>query len=351
MALLFKMLQISPALPPSISGVGDYAALLGEAFRNAGYGLKTVTVDNGGVEPGPCVRLLRERNAEKLASIISEEKAILLHFSGYGYAKRGLCRWLSDGLAKWKAGSTDRRLVTIFHEVYATGPLWRSSFWTARPQKRIALHLAQLSDAAFTTSEGGIQQLRRVTPDMPLSLLPVFSNVGEPAVCAPVAERSPRVVVFGGARRRQDVYAALAKAEQLGERLAALGIADIIDVGPVSVVPDSVAGVPVEQRGPLPADEVSHVLADASIGFVDYPGHVFTKSGIAAAYFSHGLAVVNTSQASGFPADLIEGEVFTSLPRFLSAEPDLQALSDAGRAWYAPHAIPATAERILKSLE
>lgn len=343
--------QIAPAFPPQISGVGDYAFQLAQTSLKIHRPIETLVAGLGDAGQLSEVSVLGTLSADCLRTTLKDERNVLLHFSGYGYAKRGLCRWLSDGLAQWKAESSDRRLVTIFHEVYATGPLWRASFWTAGPQRRIARHLAQLSDAAFTTSEGGMRQLRQIAPDMPLSLLPVFSNVGEPATCSPVAERSPRGVVFGGARRRQDVYETLAKAEQLAERFAALGIADIIDVGPVSEVPDNVAGVPVEQRGPLPAVDVSDVLADARIGFVEYPGHVFTKSGIAAAYFSHGLAVVNTSQVGGFPADLIEGEVFSSLPRFLSAEPDLQALSDGGRAWYAPHAIPATAERILKSVE
>ncbi|SNT40075.1 hypothetical protein SAMN05421763_11464 [[Luteovulum] sphaeroides subsp. megalophilum] len=309
-----------------------------------------LTLDNAGAEPGLGITVLRERTADELAGLLFDSRAILLHFSGYGYARRGLCRWLSDGLAQWKGAGTDRRLVTIFHEVYATGPVWRSSFWTARPQKRIARHIAHLSDAAFVTSEGGMGQLRQMVPHMPLSLLPVFSNVGEPAACAPLAERSPRAVVFGGARRRLDVYEALAATKGLERRLAALGLVGIIDVGPPSDVPEVIAGLPVERCGPLPADQVSAILADAQIGLVDYPGHVFTKSGIAAAYFAHGLAVVNTSQCGGFPADLVEGKVFSGLPRFVTEEQNLQALSDAGRAWYAPHAIPAAAARIRESL-
>jgi hypothetical protein len=75
---------------------------------------------------------LARAEATELTTALRDTDRVLLHFSGYGYARRGLCRWLVDGLTRWKAAGAQRRVVTMFHEVYASGPIWRSSFWTDR---------------------------------------------------------------------------------------------------------------------------------------------------------------------------------------------------------------------------
>ena len=292
------------------------------------------------------VHYLATRDAKSLAGVLDQYDRVLLHFSGYGYARRGLCHWLVDGLARWKAGATERRLVTVFHEVYATGPIWRSSFWTAGPQKRIAKDLARLSDAGFMTSEGGRDQLARLVPDLQAELLPVFSNMGEPDAPPPLSNRSSRAIVFGGQGRRERVYAELAQTEDAVARsLRQAGIIEILDMGPAMRVPEQIAGCPVKVLGPLSANEVSDALSDAQIGLIDYPGHVFTKSGIAAAYFAHRLAVVNTSSVGGFPPDLEDGEQFLRLETFARRSSALQEIADAGNTWYRPHGIDATVDR------
>jgi hypothetical protein len=296
--------------------------------------------------PSDEVIYLARNEAEALAQAIDEYDRVLLHFSGYGYARRGLCRWLVDGLARWKTGGEGRRLVTMFHEVYATGPVWRSSFWTAGPQKRIARDLARLSDAGFVTSEGGRGQLARLAPDLQVELLPVFSNMGEPEAPKPLSDRSGRAVVFGGQARRQRVYAELGQTgTPVARVLKKTGVKEIVDIGPAMEVLERIAGCPVRVLGPLPAEEVSGALSEARIGLIDYPGHVFTKSGIAAAYFAHRLAVVNTSPVGGFPADLKDGEQFLRLETFARGDGAAQAIADAGQAWYRPHGLAATADR------
>ena len=272
---------------------------------------------------------------------------VLLHFSGYGYARRGLCRWLVDGLNRWKVSTGNRRLVTMFHEVYAAGPVWRMSFWTAVPQKRIARDLAFLSDAHFVSSAGGQSQLTQLAPGLNAELLPVFSNVGEPDAPAPLCERMGRAVVFGGGVQRQKVYKMLQRVEpELAQRLNVLGIVEIVDIGPHTRVPGRIAGCNVKPMGALPGREVSAILARAQFGFIDYAGHVFTKSGIAAAYFAHRVLVVNASPAGGLPADLREGEHFAGFATFMRGACDIQQVADAGWARYRLHGISATINKL-----
>jgi hypothetical protein len=124
-------------------------------------------------------------------------QTVLLHFSGYGYASSGLCWWLVDGVRRWKAGGSARRLVTIFHEVHATWLPWRRSLLTALPQRRIARDLAAMSDAALTTSQTYAEKLRGWRRDLRVTVTPVFSNVGEFTAAPPLHTRGPFGVVFG----------------------------------------------------------------------------------------------------------------------------------------------------------
>lgn len=349
---LRRLIQLTPAYPPDVSGVGDYAALLGKALRDMGLPLETFVAD-GSAHPEGDARALERAESGSLAEALGETERVLLHFSGYGYARRGLCGWLVDGLQRWKAaGDRDWRLVTMFHEVCATGPIWRSSFWTAGPQRRIARDLARLSDAGFVSSRGGLQQLARLAPGLKMDVLPVFSNMGEPEEARSLAARARRAVVFGGRTRRQRVYDGLGHAGRaFAQRLAELGVTEVIDIGPAVDVPEEIGGCPIKSLGPRPAHEVSAALGDARIGLIDYPGHVFTKSGIAAAYFAHRLAIVNTSAVGGFPPDLEEGRHFLGLQSFLSGDFETQAIADAGHDWYRPHGVAAAAEQFRLCLE
>ncbi|MFZ4728709.1 MAG: glycosyltransferase family 1 protein, partial [Pseudanabaena sp.] len=68
---------------------------------------------------------------------------VLLHYVGYGYAKRGCPVWLVDGIQRWKNLYPDRLLVTMFHELHASGtPPWTSSFWLSPLQKNLVTRLA-----------------------------------------------------------------------------------------------------------------------------------------------------------------------------------------------------------------
>lgn len=287
---------------------------------------------------------LPQRTAAALVKALGAADTVFLHFSGYGYARWGLCRWLVEGLQAWKRRTPGRRLVTVFHEIYATGPIWRISFWTAPQQRRIARDLARLSDAAFVTSQGGHTQLRALAPDLSVEVLPVFSNVGEPADVMPLSARPSLAVVFGGSDPRARAYAAAAPAIAAG--FDRMGITEVIDIGPGQVAPQALADRPVRALGALSAEEVSTWLSSVRIGLLDYPGHVLTKSSIAAAYFAHGVLAVNTSNAGRLPHDLADGREFVAPDWFSHADTAPQTIADAGLAWYRPHGLEATVRKI-----
>lgn len=343
--------QLSPAYPPDLSGVGDYAALLEKALRNMGLPLVTAVGRANARKYSGYEAQTLTRSSEDLVRALVDTEQVLLHFSGYGYGWRGLCHWLVEGLQRWKAGGRCRRLVTMFHEVYATGPIWRSSYWTAGPQRRIALELARLSDAGFVSSFGGLEQLTRLAPELRLDLLPVFSNVGEPVMPPLLSARGHSAVIFGGAARRQRVFNALSRAGRAFEkRLEALGVTEVVDIGPGVGAPRVMGRCDVRSLGPCPTYEISAVLADARFGLIDYPRHVFTKSGIAAAYFAHRLVTVNTSSMGRYPPGLKEGRHLLGLGGFLTGDFEGQEVADSGHEWYGSHNLAAAAEKFRTSL-
>jgi hypothetical protein len=339
------ILQISPSWPPQIGGVGDYACILEDNLSARGTEITALVPDVQGLQSA----IFATRTAARTLSSRIEAtgaKSVILHFSGHGFASRGLCFGLAQALSDWRRANDARRMVTMFHEIYAFGPIWQSSFWTAGAQKRIARELAQLSDARFVSSKAGFEQLAQLAPKQEINLLPVFSTIGEAKNLEMLSLRKDYAVVFGGKKRRMKVYEALGRSSNaLAERLALLGIKRILDIGPSFDVPNQIAELHVRSLGPLPADEVSAALGNARIGFVDYPGHVLTKSSIAASYFAHRLLMVNTMPVAGLPTGLIEGNQFVDLERFIDGRFDAQLIADAGYDWYQPHSIAATGDR------
>ena len=86
----------------------------------------------------------------QLLSAETNARAVVLHFSGYSYEKRGVPVWLVQGLRIWSRRAGRVPLLTIFHELYATGRPWQGAFWVSPLQKRIARSILNLSSAAIT---------------------------------------------------------------------------------------------------------------------------------------------------------------------------------------------------------
>lgn len=307
-----KIHQITPHLPPPFEGVGTYAAALAGALESHGIETRFVVPD---------------RTVEGLRRELGDAETVLLHYAGYGYQRRGCPAWLAEGLADWQG-----RLVTVFHEVWASGPPWRSSFWLLPEQRRIAAALARRSAALVTTLEIYGDLLRPWTREREVAVMPVFSTVGEPAAVPGFAERERRIVVFGGAGVRRRTWERFLP--DLTRTARELGAREVVDVGPPVALPGSVEEIPVRVLGVLPPDEVSALLLRSAAGFLAYPPDFLPKSTIFAAYCAHGMLPVcawHGGRSHG------EGE--------WRGEGDPQAIATAAREWYSGHALAVQAER------
>lgn len=324
-----RLIQIVPHLPPPVEGVGSYAEALAGALR-----------ERCGIATRFIVGFPAERTPEALVADLEmdmeENVPVLLHYANYGYQTRGCPAWLVRGLARWRRRSSGRRLVTMFHEVWATGPPWRSSFWLSPVQRRLAASVARLSDGIATSLALYSRRVSPWTAGREVRVLPVFSTVGEPATVPPFTARAPRLVLFGGAGVRSRAWNR--ELPDLAAACAALEIEEILDVGPPAPAPARVGPVPVRSLGVLPAAEVGALLLASRAGFLAYPPDFLPKSTIFAAYCSHGT----------LPVCAWRGRIRNPepLPPFWRPDSGADPAEIARRAWswYAEHALHRQAE-------
>jgi hypothetical protein len=319
------VLQIVPHLPPPFEGVGTYAAALAGALGEESRFL-VGDPDWAGAADGS--RAVAARTAADLLAGIGEADAVLLHYANYGYQARGCPDWLVAGMERWSG-----RLVTVFHEVCAAGPPWRSSFWLRPAQRRLAAALVRRSEALATTLDVYAGLLRPWAEGREIAVLPVFSTVGEPAELPPFGERARRIVVFGGAGVRGRAYGPFLPA--LARAASAIAAEEIWDIGPPLPLPAKAGEIPIRPLGVLAAGEVGAILLASAAGFLAYPPGFLPKSTIFAAYCAHGALPLCAWEPSldGAPLPLWRGEG------------DPAPLAAAAQGWYAGHSLRLQAER------
>lgn len=342
------IIQIVPRLPPAIDGLGDYALNLASKLRQC-FDIETHFVvgdirwtGTTYIEGFPISQVTESSAANLQSLLLSEPATVLLHYVGYGYAKRGCPFWLVDGLQRWRAAGVNRCLVTMFHELYAFGPPWTSTFWLSSLQRHLAVRLTQISDHCFTSRQDNVPILREFSSGKhtPISVLPVFSTIGEPEEVSSLAERPRRLVVFGTPGRRLQVYQ---KSLPALERICReLEIEEVLDIGrPTGLDISEIKGIPVIAMGERSSPEINTLLLNSVAGFLDYPAIVLAKSSIFAAYCAHSLIPIVVGTAyDALQVDGLEAGKHYWLAEH-QAEPmnlaTAQAIANNAHTWYQTH--------------
>jgi glycosyltransferase involved in cell wall biosynthesis len=346
-----EIVQVVPSFPPAVSGVGDYALVLAEELRRRHNLHSRFIVGDpewAGASEAHGFQVIKApaRTPKSLARLLSEQAGVglpvLLHYVGYGYEKRGCPLWLVKGIEQWRR-APGGRLVTMFHELFAFGPPWRSSFWTSPLQRRLTTRLAGMSDHCVTNIRRFARYLesRLAANSQRVSVLPVFSNVGE--FYQHGRRRNNEMVIFGGAGWREAAY--VNSKDALIEICRALNIDQIHDIGPrLSARFELPARI--EWHGPLPASEVGEVMRNARFGFFTYPTPYLGKSGIFAAYASHGLVPITVDENDETNEDQLQiNDHFLtcgSLPRNTDG---VSTIEEQVHAWYAKHRLAVQAQK------
>ncbi|MBD1873992.1 glycosyltransferase family 1 protein [Nodosilinea sp. FACHB-131] len=351
-----EICQIVPRLSPSVDGVGDYALNLAHQLRSD-FDINTnfVVCDPAWVGDkqlkGFQVDQVGSRSKKSLLAHVSDinpGSPILLHYVGYGYAKRGCPTWLVNGLKAWRHQRQQAHLVTMFHETSAFGPIWTSAFWLSATQRYLVKRLVRLSDRILTNKRSYAELLQSYAPErfVTIPTLPVFSNVGEPQNPSSLFEKTRRLVIFGGRSQRSKVYKD--SLEQLRHICRYLDIQQIFDIGPVlDPLPADVDNVPITVAGCLPIEEVSTILSDSIAGFFSYHPAFLGKSTIFAAYCAHRVIPISATMSDVSEEGLQPGKHYALPEQYNTEKRDMalmQAIADRAYAWYQVHSLSAQAK-------
>jgi hypothetical protein len=359
---LSSVFVIVPGLPPAIGGVGDYALNLARQLRRD-FNIQTQFIVGNPEWKGESeiegfsINQVIDSNSEQLTALLESDHTspVLLNYVGYGFANRGCPVWLVDGLQRWKTLSPNRALVTMFHELYASGtPPWTSSFWLSPLQKNLVARLAKLSDRVITSNQDYAECLSRLrlSKKKAIVTLPIFSTIGEPDYLPPPLERTKRLVVFGHKNSRSQVYQQCLT--ELTQICQSLNIQEIYDIGASTglALPDMMS-IPILEKGIIAASEIREILKDSLVGFLNFPPPKHLgKSSIFAAYCAHGLipCMVNSSAT---PIDdlVMNKHYFSSMDKNneLSLKTG-QEIAKEAHDWYQTHNLSAQAKIFTKHL-
>ena len=351
---LAQITAIVPRLPPAVDGLGDYGLNLARQLRQD-FGLVTEFIVGDPTWAGEAsvdgfiVKQVAAQSVAALLDLLPRQQVsttVLLHYVGYGYAKRGSPVWLVEGLEGWRKVASNRCLVTMFHEIYAFGAIWTSQFWTSPLQKSLAARLALLSDSCLTSKQGYAEKLYQLSRGKHVAIptLPVFSTVGEPSQVLPLIERPRRLVVFGNRGPRSRVYQRSRLA--LERTCRELEIEEIVDIGPsVGFELEPINGITVTHLGVKSDPEISSLLSSSVVGFFDYATEYLAKSTIFAAYCAHRVIPVGVFY-EGLNVDGLEaGKHYWLGDRYAGSMNLLegQVVADNAYAWYQNHNLSANA--------
>jgi hypothetical protein len=340
-----RVLQIVPRVPPAVCGIGDYAWLLAQALReehdihSSFLSAGTNWIKPEGDTEFPVFRL-PELTAGALVDFVAaragEFQAIVLHMSPYGYQKRAVPLWLASGWRQIARMPGRSRLITMFHELYASGPMLSSAFWLQPLQKWMLHTVARASDGLRTNRQTYADWLERTLglKNGVVTVMPVFSNMQEAAETeAEPAERWQGMTVFASTFDDEQSTALAEVCHRLRiQRVGWIGHREPPSLG---------QGLSLRHIAHLPTQEARDWFRFHGHTWTGYNPAFLAKSGIFAAFAAHRTAVVLPG-ARGLLADgLMEGVHYTT-PGSASAA-DSVRLSQALHGWYLPHNVPATA--------
>ena len=286
-----------PRAPGPFDGVGDYAvAVARKLHRHFGYETIFVAAKSGDATniDGFEIRSLGDRNSLRGG----QSDRVILHYVNYGYHERGLPFALLRNLRELRQNSR-ARFLTVFHELYASGPPWKSSFWLQPLQKRIAKRIAQLSNVCIVSSNVMTAVLKKLEPRATILVHPVLSNFGEPSISTEqIAGRDPqRWIICGGTALVERSLRSFRRILNTVPSEIAPRRLEIIGGDENTAVRSAIVELPIEvhYQPNIAVSDASEILSDSSFMWLDYfyrsaePTVLVLKSTAFAAACAHGV--------------------------------------------------------------
>jgi hypothetical protein len=183
-----------------------------------------------------------------------------------------------------------------------------------------------------------------------IPVLPVFSNIGEPINLSKLIDREKKIVIFGSKIPRIRVYRD--SLNILHEICLKFNITEILDIGPpLEFKLEPINGIEIKILGIKTPEEISSILANTMIGFINYPTGYFVKSGIFAAYCSHRVLIVATpyeEQEIDSVLRNIHYWIDDNLQPLSLNQNEAQTIADNAHQWYQGHNLKAHAQTFFR---
>jgi hypothetical protein len=356
-----RVLQIVPHLPGTFDGVGDYALNLARGLSDE-HGIATtfLVAAQTAAESRDGFPVVSGFDAKSPADLAGDHRHVILHYVNYGYQSRGVpfsLRRFCQGLRRELSG----HWATMFHELYASGPPWKSAFWLRPFQVGIARSLIDISDACIVSNLPIEREIYAYAPEKRIRLLPVMSNFGEPEFAALDATSPRRWAICGGTAL---VERSLVLFENLSGRIPDFFTPKHLDVvgGRVNASITAAlerlkqrAGLSVHHYPEVSVDLASELLRRSSFGWIDYFGSgrmwpgMLLKSTAFAALCAHGVVPVlsHGEEPIAVDGDPAPGPYFiTTESAQLPSLDDLAAVRRRYYEWYQAHAHSRRAARL-----
>jgi len=347
------ILQIVPRLPGTRDGVGDYALNLARALLTR-HRLSTVfavaeqtavTVKDGFP--------IAELSLDSVESLAQRYRHVILHYVNYGYQPRGIPFQLRD-FSQQLRSHLSGRWITVFHELYAFGPPWRSAFWLRPFQVKIARNLIDLSDTCFVSNDVIANEIRAYDSNKAVRILPVMSNFGEPELNK-FGERSPgRWAICGGTALILRSLRSFQTAQRMipeiyrPQQLDVIGGSDDARIrNLLRDICQSSPGLSCRYHPEIAVGRASEILRDCAFGWINYFGRgrvwsgMIFKSTAFAACCAHGVVPIlqHEEDIIAVNEDALPGPFF--ITRQKARLPDPQRMPETREnvyRWYHRHA-------------
>lgn len=353
------VLQIVPHLPGTLDGVGDYALNLARALCvEQGITTTFLVAARTSETAKEGFALVSGLNSVSAGELARKHEHVVLHYVNYGYQSRGIpfrLRSFVNQLRPLLRG----RWITTFHELYASGPPWKSAFWLRPFQVGIARDMIDASTSCVVSNAPIEKAIHAYNPRKRVLLLPVMSNFGEPDLpdFLPVSPR--RWTICGGTaliarslnlfeQRRRLIPPAFAP-----EHLDVIGGRE--DASVAAAVDRLKRELSVHYNPKVSVDLASETLRQSAFGWLDYFGdgkvwpNMVLKSTAFAAFCAHGVIPIlsHSEEAIAVDGDALPGP-FYILPggAHFPQPAEVPAVRRRCYDWYRAHASSSQVARV-----
>jgi hypothetical protein len=329
-----NLVMLTPYGAPGTNGLSDHvdqivAALAGQPIPS----IDKIGITRSAAEADIAHNIVMQgdsRGLEQLLDrLVKSDCTLVVHYVCYGYQRRGCPISLIRSLRSLRS-SRHFRMISVFHELYASGPPWTTTFYVSPLQRFLFRSLASLSDTVVTSTPAYKRALEHGGKNA--GVHPVISNIGEPPDPPELSQRANRAVVFGLPHSRRP----LLESEMLGPTLKDLSVDEVLEIGDRCAQPPANIGkVQWRQCGNLSSEKVSEIFLQSRFGLLYYPRNLLSKSGVFAAYSSHRMVPVLIPRP-GSPVEELRPQThyLDSSGTWSLDNTILQGIADRSWQWY-----------------